>query len=88
MKKVSARLTGLKNPMKSHEKTSARAEKMIDRRGKMEIAKTAKATDKFLPGFTSNFSFNLGWIISHNRDFFQPRSAGLKFSHVISPLGS
>ena len=33
---------------------------MIDRRGKIQIAKTTKATDKFLPEFTFDFSFNPG----------------------------
>ena len=44
---VSAWLTGLKNPMKS----------LTDRRGKVQITKTTKATNKFLLGFTSDFRF-------------------------------
>ena len=33
------------------------AEKMIDRRGKIQIAKTTEATDKFLPGITFDLRF-------------------------------
>ena len=59
---------------------------MIDRREKIQIAKATEANNKFLPGFTFDFSFIPGWNISCSRDFFQTRSARLKFPHVISPL--
>ena len=74
MKKVTAlffELPELKNPMSSQEKISAGAEKMIDRRGKMKIAKATTATDKLLPGSTSDFSFSPGWNISCSPDVFQ-----------------
>ena len=44
---------------------------MIDRRGKMQVVKKTKATNKFLPRFTSHFSFSPGWNISRNWNFFQ-----------------
>ena len=45
-----------------------------------EIAKTTKATEKFLPRLTCNFSFSPSWSVSCNWDFFQTRSAKLNFS--------
>ena len=45
-----------------------------------------EATNKFLPGFTSDFSFSPRWNISGNRDFFSTRSAGLKIFPFNQPL--
>ena len=54
-----------------NEKISSRTEKVIDRRGEMQFAKTAKAIRKFQLWFTSDFSFTPG-LSSCNRDFFHP----------------
>ena len=49
---------------------------MIDKRGKMQIAKTTKATDKFLPEFTSDMgSFQ-----------FQPRLKYFMWSGLFSTV--
>ena len=41
-------------PYNRMKKFQLHAEKIIERRGKMQIAKTTETTDKFLPEFTSD----------------------------------